>query len=1015
MVVYSNPRLSFGQVTAFRKRRKEMKKMRQRLKWLAVVFLFLWAPLMWGCIKPTLEVETNAGTLAGKVNKHASAFLGVPFAKPPVGDLRWKAPQDPEPWTGTRDATQSQSVCVQAEMSTTWHSTGQIIGNEDCLYLDVYRPKNYHRNLPVYVYFHGGANRFGGAASYDGSTLAKDQDIIVVIAQYRLGPLGWLSHPALRTGDAFDNSGNFGTLDNIKALQWVRDNIAGFGGDPANVTIGGQSAGASNVAKLLISPLAAGLFHKAVLQSLGGAIMAKEAGDALADGMLANLAGYNQIDPADSAAVEAFLRGKSAAELVAAHGTTYAGFADGTVLPGGYVETIYSGDYNAVPVMLGSTEYEFKNFLPLYGPAFGKPNWGKVYDLFDRDFDPTYKWTFAEIFPTQAEIDLYEAMGKYRSLGWKYKCVDELATLLQNRQDDVYAFMFKWGGPDSASEEFAHVFGPAHAMDIPFFFGEDEDLFGYALTKKNRPGFQSLQRVMMTYLGNFIRNGDPGRVNGVEWKQWANGAAADAPKCMLLDADMKRARIGMDTRKLTLEALQAEAADEVQGWGPAAAALVTSSVAAYTPEYLLNDEGHELLYSTLKFNSMPNAAAYSGVHAQAGYRIEVPEGWTAGEDDLVLYAHGYAGTGTTLSVSTPTRLRNHLIANGFAWAASSYTANGYNIASGVQSTADLLAYFKTRFGEPRRVYLTGHSMGGHITARSITDPAYADGYDAALPMCGVVGGGVELFSYFLDWGLASSYYAGLNYEVPFDPATEYPAWQQALYGPAGDGHGALGYIPRYPSGGTAALNANGELFKAATMYRSGGLRPLYDRAFSYYADFVLGRSVQWLLDPTQASGSGNLVGNATTQYRLDPDDATTSADEAALNAGIQRVSNPTGDLSASMWDVTGNVNIPVLSLHTLGDLYVPFSMEQIWARRIAEAGKEDRFQARAIRALTHCEFSVDEEVQAFADLVDWVETSTVPQGDDILTPSTVARPDFGCAFTTPGRAYDLDYTAQCTD
>ena len=255
-----------------------MKQMRQNLKWLAILMM-LWVPLILSCGLPqnekNLKVETSAGKIKGKENDHARLFLGVPFAAPPVDELRWKAPQDPEPWKGVLKTQESQNVCVQSGVTTTWHPTGEIIGSEDCLYLDVYRPKTDEEDLPVYVYFHGGANRFGGAASYDGSFLAEDQNIIVVIPQYRLGPLGWLSHPALQTGEAGDeanDSGNFGTLDNIKALEWIQTNIANFGGDPANVTVGGQSAGGSNVGKLLISPLAAGLFKGAVIQSLGGSI-----------------------------------------------------------------------------------------------------------------------------------------------------------------------------------------------------------------------------------------------------------------------------------------------------------------------------------------------------------------------------------------------------------------------------------------------------------------------------------------------------------------------------------------------------------------------------------------------------------------------------------------------------------------------------------------------------------------------------------------------------------------------
>ncbi|MDA8139740.1 MAG: carboxylesterase family protein [Desulfobacteraceae bacterium] len=988
-----------------------------------VLILLVTAFVLTGCkVDSNPVVMTTLGKVKGEKTETAIVYRGLPFAQPPVGDLRWKAPMDPMPWDGIRDATQDQNVCVQSEVKTTWQPTGAVVGSEDCLYLDVYRPKNHDQDLPVYVFFHGGANRFGGAPNYDPSNLAKDQNLVVVIAQYRLGPLGWLRHPSLRKGDPEDDSGNFGTLDNIQALAWIQDNITAFGGDPTNVTVGGQSAGASNVAKLIISPLAAGLFQKAVMQSVGGDIITPAAGDVLAQAMLANLPGYDQIDPNNSAAVEAFLRSKTAQELVLAHGTTFSGFSDGAVLPGRYVDTIFGGKYNHVPVLLGSTEYEFKDLLPLYATNVGHPNWGYVYDLFDPNFDPAKEWTFAEIFPTQAELDLYEAMGKYQSMGWKYKAVDELATLLQNRQDGVYAFEFKWGGTSSASEEFAHVFGPAHAMDIPFFLGEEKDLFGYALTKKNQSGFRSLQQVMMGYLGNFVRNGQPGIVDGVEWKEWSNDTATDAPTYMRLDADMKKALIGMDTQKLSTEGIKAAALAEVAGWPAADAGLVLAMLNTFPAapaEYYLNGEGYELLSSKLKFNPLPGAQAQYGVVKGAGFQAEIPSGWTPGTSDLVMYAHGYRGEITELTVTQPGRLRNYLISKGFAWAASSYTANGYNIVSGVQSTDELLKYFQTRFGTPRRVYLIGHSMGGHVTARTITDPNYAGEYTAAMPMCGVVGGGVDLFSYFLDWGLLANYYTGLNDPVPFSDE-QLAEFQATVFGPANDGNGALGYIPPlgyFAAAGTMAdLNAVGEEFKTATMYRSGGKRPMYDTAFARWATFAIsGQSLQWLKDPTAGLGT-NLVGNSSYAYQLDDDYATVSEEEAALNAGIFRVSDPVYNFEDSMYPVTGNIHIPVLTLHTIGDLFVPFSMEQLWARRIADAGHADLFRARAIRSGNHCAFTVGEEVQAFAELVAWVENGITPQGDDILNPAAVAADDFGCRFTKVANpAYGDDPTRYLDD
>lgn len=942
-------------------------------------------------------ISTAKGPLVGLETHDKQLFLGIPFAQPPVGDLRWKAPQELEEWNDTLEATQRADVCVQGEMAETWHASGAFIGNEDCLYLDVYRPNTGETDLPVYVFLHGGANRFGGGASYDGSYLAEDQNIIVVVPQYRLGPLGWLSHPALRTDDPDDelhDSGNFGLLDNIKALEWVRDNIGAFGGDPDRVTLGGQSAGASNVAKALISPLGDGLFQGAVLQSLGGAVIPQDEGDLTAEAMLDAL----EYDPNEDGDIASFLYSQQAEALINAHATSYAGFSDGAVLPGGYVESIYNGDYIHVPVLLGSTEYEWKNFMPLYAPLYGQPLWGNVYDLFNPDFDPDKDWRFDEIFPDDSDIILYEAIGKYRSLAWKSKSVDELATLLKSRGTDVFAYQFEWGGPDAASEEFAHIFGAAHSMDIPFFFGYDRDLFGYALSEQNRDGFEALQGIMMEYLGNFIRQQDPEYAGGVLWEQWSNDPEPDEPKYMALDADRTTARIGMVSQKVMPVELPDIVREETTGWPEEMVNLLLAQVSAYPAEYYLNDENHELLFANLEFEALNDAEAHYGVHEQAGYRIELPEGWEPG-DDLVMYAHGFRGDTRNLTVSNPERLRHLLIDDGFAWAASSYTANGYNIVSGVQSTKDLLDHFKEEFGEPGRIYITGHSMGGHITARTVTDPEFAGDYDGALPMCGVVGGGNELFSYFLDWGLLASYFADLNYEVPYTEG-EMATFLDTVFGDDRDGNGELGFLP--PTAGMdAVLTPDGEDFRTATMYRSGGNRPLYDRAFSRWVTFaVRDQAASWLLDPA-AGMPINVVGNESTVYRMNDDFDGLSEDEETLNNEIERVDDPNPDFFEDlMYPVNGRINIPVLTLHTLGDLFVPFSMPQIWAERISDQGNGNLFVARAIRSGGHCTFTVEEEITAFEDLVDWVENQNPPEGDDILDPDTVSQVDFGCRFTT---------------
>ena len=213
-------------------------------------------------------VEISYGTVKGFEDEAETwVWKAIPFARPPVGELRWKAPRDPEPWEGIREETAFCSACPQPDPIN-----GAKIGTEDCLYLNIWRPQSADKKLPVYVWIHGGGNSIGEAATpgYYGANLASKSKMVFVSMNYRLGPFGWFTHPALRSGEPgneADDSGNYGTLDLIQALKWIRDNIEAFGGDPDNVTITGESAGGINVLSLMISPLAKNLFHKAVSQS----------------------------------------------------------------------------------------------------------------------------------------------------------------------------------------------------------------------------------------------------------------------------------------------------------------------------------------------------------------------------------------------------------------------------------------------------------------------------------------------------------------------------------------------------------------------------------------------------------------------------------------------------------------------------------------------------------------------------------------------------------------------------
>ncbi len=415
--------------------------------------------------------------------------------------------------------------------------------------------------------------------------------------------------------------------------------------------------------------------------------------------------------------------------------------------------------------------------------------------------------------------------------------------------------------------------------------------------------------------------------------------------------------------------------------------LAGSAHADKPPEWFIDQ-------SKLPFDGIPGIPTdrYWGVHGGAGYRIEVPEDWNG---SLVMWAHGFRGDNLELTVDNHP-LRPFLIANGYAWAASSFSKNDYDVAQGVKDTHALTQRFNGIVGKPDRVYMTGASMGGHITAVAIEQ--YPNAYDGAMPICGVLGD-YELFDYFLDYNLVAAALAGVDTTFPPDPAV----W-------VGES------VPQITSTLAAAwpfgLTADGENLKTLTELRSGGVRPLFDAAFPAWASFLLDLGS---LEGEAPRSPGIVVDNSEAVYQFDTDPQLSPA-EQELNASVLRVSaDPAGNRNAGMANipvVAGDPSIPVLSLHTLGDLFVPFSMEQVYAERAAENEASDLVVQRAIRGVGHCDFTAEELITGFVDLVAWVEHGVRPEGDDVLTPEVVADPNYGCRFTTETR--DLGpFTAPC--
>jgi len=419
-------------------------------------------------------------------------------------------------------------------------------------------------------------------------------------------------------------------------------------------------------------------------------------------------------------------------------------------------------------------------------------------------------------------------------------------------------------------------------------------------------------------------------------------------------------------------------------WLPILIALATPAAAQNRSDYFVDE-------TKLPFTAAPGATAHWGVHGGAGWRAEYPDNWNG---TLVIWAHGFRGTGLELTVDNHP-LRALLIPLGFAWAASSYSRNDYDIAAGVLSTNALVGMLDDEIAPADRVYLTGASMGGHVTAVSIEQ--YPEIYDAALPICGVLAD-YELFDFFLDFNAAAQQIALDSSAFPVEPVSY-------LFGTVPQIKANLESVP---GGWPSLLNADGQNFKNLVELRSGGERPNFDEAFFFWNTF-----------PNFGSGPGNFlfdlgvgdgtlprtpglgVENTDVVYQFDGDPALTPA-EAELNAGIVRVEqDPQGRKGglAQVPRTTGNITIPVLTLHNLGDLFVPFHNEVVYAQRVADRGKSDLLVQRAIRGVSHCEFTAAEFSSAFLDLVAWEQLGATPAGDVVLDPAAVADPLYGCNFT----------------
>ncbi len=508
------------------------------------------------------RITTKYGVLEGAADEKTGTlhWLGVPYAEPPIGELRWQVPQEPQRWEGVKQATEYAPVCLQL-------SGGKTIGSEDCLNLNIWRPATDSSRLPVLLFVHGGGNMTGSSKEFPGDVLAASTNSIVISIEYRLGAMGFLHHPALQTGDAVRDSGNFGLLDIFQSLRWVQDNIAALGGDPHNVTLSGQSAGGRDVMAAVISPLGEGLFHRAFVLSGGMTTASIAEGDAKASAALVKLAiadghGADEatartwLDSQTAAQLSAYMRSLPADKLVTEFGSTAIRmapfphlFRDGTVIPEKGFDVISSGQYAKVPMILGSTQTEFSAF------AFG-----------DSAFSSAIN--DGSLLKDERKSAQYAAAVHYGSQLYSSFNVERAAERLTavNDQPPVYAYRFAWGEQDGViSADLQKLLGATHGADMAFVTGQSIGIAAYFpkgyFSEANAPGRAELVQAIQAYLQGFLYAGHPGSVNGITWTPWQ--AQAGALRILRLDASNEQADIAMSEEYVKKEEVLARMEQEL--------------------------------------------------------------------------------------------------------------------------------------------------------------------------------------------------------------------------------------------------------------------------------------------------------------------------------------------------------------------------------------------------------------------------------------------------------------------
>lgn len=494
-----------------------------------------------GALTPQNEnpriVTTMSGQIEGKKTSKAYIWLGVPYGQ----TERWKAPTAPDSWSRTRSCKRPRK--------------GK---GDDCLFVNIYKPVSKKEKMPVMVFLHGGGN-VGGTANRSFSSFVKETGVIVVSVEFRQGAFGWLQSRGLQTGDRMTDSGNFAMLDIKLALEWVRNNIEAFGGDKQNVTLSGFSAGARDALNCVISPAMKGLFHKVISFSGGMTTCSVREGRRWSNQKLAKILvrrgrfsnqkrALKYVKRIGKKKLNKLLYSLSDKEVKKMAGATSLrltnfpqNFRDGKVIPKAGFDVLEYGDYNRVPMILGSNNSEFANvsYKTLHRILVKNP----------------------KTFRNRAQF--YRLLKKSKEYGSKLQTsfyLERLANKLSidPYHEDFYTYRFKWGEDRRVvGSNYARYVGAIHGMDVDFLLGRykkgEAGTSDSIYTRANLPGRQALTSVMRQYVSNFCHTGNPNGIDGqgnvpVQWEKWRR--VPGSKRIMTFSASRREAKVNMTSRTI---------------------------------------------------------------------------------------------------------------------------------------------------------------------------------------------------------------------------------------------------------------------------------------------------------------------------------------------------------------------------------------------------------------------------------------------------------------------------------